>query len=565
MRRPLVLVLLLACALAGGCRPPAPVAGTPAAALAPAAPLRFEDVTEAAGLRFKHFTGADGRFLMPESVGCGGAFLDYDNDGRLDVLLVNSTSWADRKGPPAYPALYRNRGDGRFEDVTESAGLRVSTYGMGCAAADYDGDGDTDVFITALGSKRLFRNEGGRFRDVTAGSGLERSGPWDWHTSAAWADYDRDGDLDLFVCRYVLWTPKTDIPCTSGLGRRTYCGPNFYTGDRSLLYQNQGDGRFRDVSEATGIAASRGKSLGVLPLDENGDGWVDFLITNDTSPNHLFRNEGGRRFTEVAQEAGIAVDENGKPRAGMGVDVADVDNDGGMAFVIGNFAREGLSLYQRQDPLYSDLAGARGLLQPSFNHVTFGLAFLDADRDGWQDLFICNGHVNVVEENGGHITHSQIPRLFRNARGRFTDVTAEAGPPLARRYVGRGLARGDFDEDGRPDLLLCENSGPARLLRNATADTNHWLGIRLAGRGKNREAFGAEVRLKAGGTEQRRWVHSGGSYLSESDPRLLFGLGSAARVDEVRITWPSGATSTHPGLEVDRYHRIEEPAAGSPG
>lgn len=522
--------------------------------------IRFQDVTAAAGLRFRHFTGTDGRFLMPESVGNGGAFLDFDRDGWLDVFLVNSSNWPGRPPAGRYCALYRNQHNGTFHDVTREAGLQVPMYGMGCAVGDYDNDGRGDLLITCLGPNHLFRNlGGGRFREVTAGSGLERAPRWAWHTGAAWFDYNRDGLLDLFLCRYVRWSPQTDIPCRAGSGKRTYCGPGQYTGDAPLLYQNLGKGRFRDVSAEAGIARLEGKALGVVPLDENGDGWIDLFVTNDQMPNFLLRNQQGRRFTEVAQEAGVAVADSGKARAGMGVDAADIRNDGGLAFAIGNFSGEGLALFDRGETIYTDTGCGAGLVPASLERLTFGLVFLDADRDGWQDLVTCNGHVDPeIAEKGGAVTYREPAQLFRNVRGSFVDVTSGAGPALRQPIVGRGLAWGDWDNDGRPDLLIFENGGPARLLRNTSGDSHHWLGVKLRGKKGNRDAFGAEVRLSAAGMTQRRWVRSGSSYLSQSDPRALFGLGDAAAVDRVEVRWPSGKITHLDRPRIDRYVEISE-------
>lgn len=544
-----------------GCRPSGPPTGSGAAApTARTAAIQFEDVSERVGIRFKHNNGADGRMLMPESVGPGGAFLDFDGDGRLDILLVNGTHWPDKPGPGTFPALYRQQPDGTFRDVTAAAGLRVPLFGMGCAVADYDGDGKPDLLITCVGQNHLFHNEGGKFQDVTARSGLTGGAPWDWHTSAAWLDYDHDGQLDLYVCRYVQWSPKTDVPCHAGSGKRTYCGPNQYLGTRGLLYHNLGGGRFQDVSAATGIASAGGKGLGVLPVDEDGDGWTDLFVTNDLVPNLLFHNEGGRRFKEMGQEMGVAVSTAGTPRAGMGTDLADVRNDGALSLAVGNFSSEGLALFDRGAGLYTDIAGQAGLVPASLERLTFGLLFLDADRDGWTDLFAYNGHVDPqIQEKNPRIGYKEAPQLFRNSHGQFVDVTATAGPALQQPQVGRGCAWGDFDNDGRPDLLLCENNGPARLLRNTTPDSHHWLGVRLLGKSPNRDGFGALVTLTAGGTRQRRWIHSGGSYLAQSDTRALFGLADTAQVQSVEVRWPGGKISTSTPTTVDRYLDVSEP------
>lgn len=560
-RAPLTAATLLALlGASAGCRPQAS-GPAPAPATAPASGLRFDDVTAAAGIRFTHFNGGDGRFLLPESIGSGGAFWDYDRDGHLDLLLVNGASWPDRPPKPAHPALYRNRGDGTFEDVTARAGLASSLPGMGCTVGDFDNDGFDDLLITCLGPNRLYRNLGnGRFRDVTPGSGLERASRWDWHTSAAWLDYDRDGRLDLFVCRYVAWTPETDQPCRSKSGRRTYCGPEFYSGTAPLLYRNLGGGRFRNVSAETGLGKLTGKGLGVVPVDENQDGWTDLIVANDLVPNFLLRNQAGRRFADVGQEAGLAVGELGTPRAGMGIDAADLWNNGQLSVAIGNFANEGLALFEHDGLLFTDVARRTGLVPPSLSRLTFGLTYLDADRDGWQDLFAYNGHVDpLVAEEGTGLTYKQLPQLFRNVKTGFTDVTAAAGASLAQPQAGRGSAWGDWDNDGRPDLLLCENGGPAHLLRNTSPDMHHWLGVRLEGRKSNRNAYGAVVRLTANGVTQRRWIRSGTSYLSHSDTRALFGLGAATQAERLEVDWPSGRKTVREKVPLDQYlHLVEE-------
>jgi hypothetical protein len=498
---------------------------------------------------------------MPESFGAGGAFLDYDGDGWLDVYLVNGSNWPDRPMAKKTGALYRNQHDGTFQDVTHTAGLDLPMFGLGCAVGDFDNDGHDDLFLTGVGTKRLFRNTGkGKFINISVGSGLDRTAAWDYCSSAAWFDYDRDGRLDLFVGRYVDWSPQKDVPCRSGAGKRIYCGPNQYGPVRSQLFRNLGKGRFKDVSTETGIASATGKALGVLPIDENGDGWTDLLVTNDTTPNHLFRNQAGKRFSEVAQMAGVAVDENGRARAGMGVDVADIRNDGGLTFGVGNFAKEGLSLYERTGSLFTDQGAARGLVRSSLPNVTFGVVFIDVDRDGWQDLFTYNGHVDPeAAENGGSTTYRQLPQLFHNISGTFADTGALAGPTFQLPQVGRGCAWGDFNNDGKPDLLLCENAGPARLLKNVTTDQHHWLGLRLEGSRSNRNGYGAEVRATAGGITQRRWIRSGGSYLAHSDTRALFGLGATAAVDRLEVRWPSGAVSVEEHLTPDRYLTLREP------
>ena len=528
----------------------------------PGRPPQFEDVTASAGIQFTHNTGAFGEKWMPEIVGPGCAALDYDQDGLFDLVLVNGSAWPGKPGTLTYPALYRNLGDGRFDDVTESAGLKVASYGMGVAVGDYDNDGWSDLLITALGGCRLFHNDKGRFVDVTEAVGLGDMPAEAWHTSAAWLDYDRDGKLDLFVGRYVPWTPGTNIACTGPKHKLIYCGPMPYPRSSSVLFHQEEDGTFRDVSEESGIAAAKGKALGVLPLDENGDGWPDIYVANDAVPNHLFRNLGGTRFEEVAQLTGVAVSQAGLPRGSMGVDAADLFNDGGHVLAVGNLNGEGLGMFLRSGGgVYADQATALGAFAPSLSYVTFGVAFLDADGDGWQDFLAINGHVDdLIEETGASTTFAQLPLLLWNRRGTFEEVTSRAGAPLQKPLVGRGLAIVDWDNDGRPDALVTENRGEARLWRNVT-EFGNWVGIRLVGERSNRDGFGAEVWLSANGVTQRRWVRSGGSYLSSSDPRALFGLGNTSKVDRVEIRWPSGQVDVHRDVAINRYLRAVEGAS----
>lgn len=551
-----LLGLALASLLTACPRPTVPVPARPNASA-----IRFEDVTEAARIDFTHTTGAYGEKRMPESVGPGCAFIDYDGDGRLDLLFVNSTAWPGKPGTPGHPALYRNLGSGRFRNATQEAGLELSFYGMGVAVGDYDNDGWSDLLLTGLGGNRLFRNVEGRFQDVTKRVGLDRSPPGAWHTSAAWLDYDRDGRLDLFICRYVPWTAATNVECVNGRGERIYCGPQQYAVAASVLYHNVGDAGFVDVSEQTGVAGVLGKALGVVPVDENEDGWPDLIVTNDLTPDHLLRNHAGQRFVEVGAQAGLAVGVSGVPRAGMGVDVADVHNDRTLSVGIGNFSGEGLALFHRNSSgLYRDEAAASGVLAPSRRRLTFGVAFLDANGDGWPDFLALNGHVDdLIEESGTDTAYAQRPLMLMNRQGRFTDVTDAAGEALQLKVVGRGMAIGDYDNDGRPDVLVAVNAGPGRLWRNQSTIAS-WVGFRLVGTESNRDGYGAEVRLTAGGLTQRRWIRSGGSYLAASDPRALFGLGSSTKIDNVEIRWPSGTIDRYADVEPLAYYRAVEGA-----
>lgn len=542
--------------------------GTHRPAPAPIASPQFTDVTRAAGIEFKHNSGARGRKYMPETVGSGCAFLDFDRDGWQDILLVNSRDWPGVSGEAGLPALYRNLGNGTFEDVTRKAGIAVSTYGMGAAVADYDGDGWDDLYLTNLGANILYHNErNGSFRDVTrsaGASGCSAAGPdkvcWKWSSSAAWLDYDRDGRLDLFVCNYVRWSPERDLWC-GVRGQKGYCPPDRYEPQPCLLYRNVGNGRFQDVSRETGIDAHPGKAFGVAVADYNEDGWPDIAVANDTFPNFLFRNESGKRFVEDSVVAGIAVGEKGNPRAGMGIDAADWDNTGRPGLVIGNFSTEGLALYRGEgDGVFTDVSHSTGLAGPSLLFLTFGLFFFDFDLDGFKDVFAGNGHIDdLVNRRDSRITYEERPLLYRNIDGRSFQETAEScGAPLRERRVVRGCAWGDFDNDGDPDILGNCSNGAAFLWRN-DVPARKWLRVVLEGKESNRSGIGAVVRLSAGSLRQTALVRSGGSFLSESDRRPLFGLGPHRHADSLEIHWPSGRMERVKGpLQAGHTYRVRE-------
>lgn len=549
-----------------GCRTTYPPAAQ-APPTAKVATIRFTEVTKEAGIDFVHVNGAYGRKLMPETVGSGCAFADFDADSNLDLLIVNGTNWPGHKTPVGKCRLYRGDGKGRFTDVSEGSGVERPLYGMGVAVADYDGDGDQDVYLTAVGPNRLLRNEGNfRFTDVTAEASVAGVAPEGqtlkdkWSSASSWLDYDRDGDLDLFVCQYVRWSPALDPYCGKN-GVRGYCPPDNFEGARCTLYRNEGDGEFADVSREAGLMdCPIGKSFGIGIDDFNHDGWPDMVVTNDTWANFLFMNEGGRRFVEKGIESGIAFGENGRARAGMGVDVADFRNEGRPGIVIGNFVNEGLSLYTL-DPdalAFTDQAQVLGVSAPSLLSVTFATFFFDADLDGWTDLFATNGHVDdIANMFRSELSFQQEPLLFRNQQGRtFENVTRAAG--LAVKLVGRGAAYGDIDNDGDLDIGLVDNGGRFLLYRNDTTGSGNWVRLRLVGAGKNRDALGARVTLSAGGITQSRYVKSGGSFLSESERALTFGLGANTRADRVVITWPDGKTTEMPPVEAGKTYTVTE-------
>ncbi|HUG41616.1 MAG TPA: CRTAC1 family protein [Longimicrobiales bacterium] len=537
-------------------------------------PFRFTDATAAAGIDFEHMTGAFGNKWMPETMGSGGGFLDYDGDGLPDLFLVNSAEWPGHQWrPAAHSALYRNRGDGTFEDVSAETGiarLTAGIYGMGATFGDYDGDGDLDIYVTAVGDNLLLRNDGGRFTDVTADAGVSGNAPAPappaWSTAAAWLDADRDGRLDLFVCNYVRWTPETDLFTTLDGVHKSYATPQQYPGESCRLYRNRDGRRFEDVTRAAGVWNEEGKALGVVVVDFDGDGWPDVMVANDTQPNFLYRNNGDGTFTEIGLQAGVAFDEFGRARAGMGVDAADVTGQGRLSIAIGNFSQEALALYTEVgEGVFQDLAGSARLSRPTLLPLTFGVAFVDLDLDGFQDLVIANGHIepeiNAIHERS-HF--EQPPQLFHNTgRGSFVEVGEAAGEAFARPAVGRGVAVADYDRDGDPDVLITVNGGPPRLLRNDTPPEalGSWLRLRLEGRPPNTHAVGATVTVFAGDRVQRRRVRTGSSYLSQSETNpLLFGLGPLGVADSVRVEWPTvgrGSTTAGP-LRAGRTHTIRE-------
>ena len=521
--------------------------------------FRFTDVTGPAGIQFQHNSGAFGGKFLPETLGSGCAFLDYDRDGWQDILLINGTDWPGHKKRRTTLRLYHNNGNGTFTDVTTHAGLDVEMYGMGVAVGDYNNDGFPDILITCVGQNRLFRNTGkGTFVDVTNTSGLgKREG---FSTSALWFDYDRDGLLDLFVCNYVKWSPEHDVFCSLDGKHKSYCTPEAYRGATCWLFHNRGNGTFEDVTAASGIFDSSSKSLGVALFDSNHDGWPDLLVANDTQPNKLYRNQHNGTFKDAAVETGLAFSTEGKARAGMGVDVGDFDNSGAPGVAITNFDNEMIGLYRMSGKSFEDIAPQSGMGIASRNSLGFGCAFLDVNLDGWLDLAVANGHIDETVRNiRGNVGYAQPPELFLNlGKGIFREVAAEVGGEFDQPKVGRGLAYADFDRDGDLDLLLTTNNGPAYLYRNDQLSGNRSIRFRLVGTKSNRDGIGAMVRVSAGGVTQSRVVKGGSSYLSQSELPVTFGLEKRDRIDRVVIDWPSGRTEEFKNLPAGRCYACTE-------
>ncbi|HKP71337.1 MAG TPA: CRTAC1 family protein [Pyrinomonadaceae bacterium] len=520
--------------------------------------VTFEEVLpKSSGISWVHNNAHSVERHLPETVGAGCAFFDYDNDGWMDIYLVNSG--ASDFFTPATPiknALYRNNGDGTFADVTDKAGVAAGTFGMGAAAADYDGDGWQDLYVTAYGRNTLYRNNGnGTFADVTAKAGVAAPG---WSTCAVWFDYDNDGKLDLFVSSFVYYDKSQNLYCTDESKRRYYCVPRFFKKQPSRLFRNNGDGTFADASKQSGIADSPGKSFGAVATDVNNDGLVDLFVANDTEPNFLFVNKGAGKFEEAGLAAGVAYSEMGKPRSGMGVDAADYDGDGWQDLFVANIDQEFFSLYHNQkDMTFTDEPGE---IAPATQLLSgWGLKFFDYDDDGDADLLLVNGHPDdLIEMRAARVRYKEPMLLFENTGGGFKNVGGQAGAVFARDFSGRGMATGDFDNDGDLDVLVSNNGGAPVLLRNEGGNRNNWTGLQLVATKSNAAAVGAIITWQAGGVKRSRLKTGGGSYLSSHDPREILGLGGAQKVESVEIRWPSGKVDRIANPPVNAYVKVVE-------
>ncbi len=537
MKRHWVLLFLVSCAMGTNAQSPQNSSANA---------VTFRDITQRAGIHFVHNNAAFGRKYLPETMGPGVAFIDYDNDGWPDIFIVNGMDWPGHAIKRSTPKLYHNNHDGTFTDVTHKAGLDVEMFGTGVAVGDYDNDGYEDLFVTALGQNRLFHNNGnGTFTDVTQKAGL--LGPKEFSTSAAWVDYDRDGKLDLVVANYVQWSREGDLYCTLDGKSKSYCTPESYKGASVRLWHNRGDGTFEDVTKKAGLWDPTSKTLGIAILDYDNDGWPDLLFSNDTQPNKLYRNNGNGTFTEKAVVAGVAFSEDGVARAGMGVDAADYDRSGMASILITNFSNQMLSLYHNEGKgLFVDEAPRSEVGRNSLLTLGFGCFFFDYDLDGWPDILIANGHIDGdIQRVQPNVKYAMPPHIFRNlGKGNFQEVTKSLGAGFATPRVGRGAAYGDINNDGRLDLLLSTNGGPVYLFENdftgSPGTANKSLRIKLVGTKSNRDGIGTVVKLNAGGETQSEMLRSGSSYLSASELVLTFGLAMHQQADSIELRWPSG-------------------------
>jgi len=537
-----------------------------------AIPGKFVDTTSALGIRFQYLASHTSKKYLPETMGSGVALFDYDNDGKLDIFLVNGAPLSDptpkgtipqKTGPQYWNRLFHQKPDGTFEDVTEKAGLQGVGYGMGVAVGDYDNDGYEDLYVTALGSNKLYHNNGnGTFTDVTEKAGVAGNG---WSTSAAWVDLDGDGLLDLVVLRYVQWD-FDDIWCGEHKeGFRSYCHPDIFQPISPLVYHNDGNGHFTEVSQKIGVSKP-GKGLGIALADYDRDGKIDLFVANDSMVEFLYHNKGDGTFEEVGLVSQVAVDGDGRTFAGMGVDFADYNNDGWPDLLITDLANQRYALYQNsRDASFIYTSFSTGLGRISMLHSGWGARFLDYDNDGWKDLIVAQGHdLDTVEINYPNLHYREPMLLVRNTGNGFIDVSADSGAVFRQSWLGRGLAIGDIDNDGRVDVVVATNDGPAHVLHNETPTQNHWLILKLVGHKSNRDAIGAAVKLVTSKSSQFATVTTAGSYLSSSDKRVHFGLRPETSAQSIEIRWPSGTTQTLKNISADQILQIDEPSSALP-
>jgi len=542
---------------------PAPADSSPDTAIRP---IPFEEVPPSqSGITWAHSSGKSSSKYLPETTGAGCTFLDYDNDGWMDIYLVNSgkCDFFD-PAPPLRNALYRNNRDGSFTDVTEKAGVAVGGYGQGVAVGDYDGDGFPDLYVTQYGRSIFYHNNGdGTFTDVTEKAGVAAPG---WSSSAVWFDYDNDGKLDLFVCQFVEFSKAKHKDCGTGEdGKHGYCIPHLYQPTTSWLFHNNGDGTFTDVSKTSGIASHLGKAWGAVATDLDNDGRMDLFVANDTVANFLFMNRDGGRFEEIGSQAGVAYSAEGRPRSGMGVDAADFNEDGWPDLFVANIDREMYSLYQNNhDETFDDQAGITGIAAATRLMSGWGLKFFDYDNDGNLDLFLANGNPDdLIESVHRQVKYREPLLLFHNTGKGFQNVSDQSGPVFVKSLSARGMAIGDFDNDGAVDVLIAVNDAAPVLLRNRAATGNHWLGVRLVGKKCNRDAVGARITYQAGDLKRSRIKVGGGSYLSSHDPRIVLGVGTRPKIDWLEVKWPkpSATVQRFTDVPIDRYISIVEDEA----
>ena len=561
-----ILTFLAGCLVLSSCASPG---GDPASASdAPESPVTvdrisspylFSDMTEEAGITFTHFNSASAERLLPETMGSGVAVFDYDNDGWPDIYFVNGAPLKRQSDATPVQALWRNLGNGRFEDVTKSAGLDVGFFGMGAAVGDIENDGWLDLVVSGTDRVRVFRNQGdGRFREAAGELNLNCPG---YGSSVAFLDYDRDGFLDVFVGRYVKWTPETDIPCSPDGVHRTYCTPEVYPAIENCLFRNMGGRKFLNATKRSGLSRYPGKALGVVVLDINDDGWPDIAVANDTVGNLLLVNQMDGTFSDLGEDSGMAYSESGAARGGMGIDAGDIDRDGLVDIVIGNFSQEMVAFFRGMDSgFFIDDAAQVGIGIPTLMTLAFGTLVEDFDNDGWLDILIVNGHIEPnISQTRQSQAYQQPPQFFHNlGEGKFSAVPEDMVVREKKLLVARGFASADFDGDGDLDFVLTQNGGAAHLLRNESHG-NHWLRVKLEGTKSNRVGYGAKLRVVIGDTVMTRFLVSGRSYLSASEPILSVGLGDQGAVDRLEITWPSGEIQTVLAPAVDQVLKIQEP------